>query len=104
VSTPEPTDLQLRDKDTLLITWTDGQRRIYNITDLRLACPCATCNTERSRAGLEHGQPLPQGAPVSITQMSPVGNYAYHIHFTDGHNTGIYTLELLRSLGKELTA
>ena len=28
--------------------------------------------------------------------MNPVGRYAYGIDFSDGHNTGIYTLESLR--------
>jgi DUF971 family protein len=31
--------------------------------------------------------------------MKPTGNYAYGIEFSDGHDTGIFTLELLRSLG-----
>jgi DUF971 family protein len=31
--------------------------------------------------------------------MKPVGNYAYSIDFSDGHDTGIYTLESLRQLG-----
>jgi DUF971 family protein len=35
--------------------------------------------------------------------MSPVGNYAYAIAFSDGHDTGIYTIEYLRELGQETT-
>jgi ATP-binding protein involved in chromosome partitioning len=101
VTTLQPTQLALQDKDTLIIQWSDGQRRGYNVTDLRLACPCATCNMQRNRAGLQHGQPLSPAAPVTIQQMTPVGNYAYSIHFSDGHRTGIYILELLRSLGAE---
>jgi DUF971 family protein len=34
--------------------------------------------------------------------MKPVGNYAYSIDFSDGHNTGLYTLEFLRELGSEV--
>ena len=33
--------------------------------------------------------------------MEPAGNYAYHISFSDGHNTGIYTLDYLHALGEE---
>jgi DUF971 family protein len=33
--------------------------------------------------------------------MKPVGNYAYGIHFSDGHTTGIYSLDYLRELGEE---
>jgi DUF971 family protein len=30
-----------------------------------------------------------------------MGNYAYSVQFSDGHNTGIYSLEFLRQLGEE---
>jgi len=39
-----------------------------------------------------------------ILGMKPVGNYAYSISFSDGHDTGIFTLEFLRELGKEVPA
>jgi DUF971 family protein len=35
--------------------------------------------------------------------MEPVGNYAYSIHFSDGHDTGIFTFEFLRQLGEQVT-
>jgi len=38
--------------------------------------------------------------PVRVQGMKPVGNYAYSIEFSDGHDTGIYTFELLRELGQ----
>ena len=38
-------------------------------------------------------------AAVEVVDVSPVGNYAYSIAFSDGHDTGIYTLEFLRELG-----
>jgi DUF971 family protein len=34
--------------------------------------------------------------------MDPVGSYAYRILFSDGHDTGIFTLDLLRALGTEV--
>jgi DUF971 family protein len=34
--------------------------------------------------------------------MKPVGNYAYAISFSDGHDTGIYTIEYLRELGDQI--
>jgi len=36
--------------------------------------------------------------------MKPVGNYAYGIEFSDGHNTGIYSFETLRSLGERFAS
>jgi DUF971 family protein len=41
-------------------------------------------------------------APLKVLAMNPIGNYAYGIHFSDGHDTGIYQLELLRELGEEV--
>lgn len=37
--------------------------------------------------------------PLAVTGMKPVGQYAYSIEFSDGHSSGIYTLEYLRELG-----
>jgi len=31
--------------------------------------------------------------------MEPLGHYAYSIEFSDGHDTGLFTLEFLRTLG-----
>ena len=38
---------------------------------------------------------------VSISSLVPMGNYAIAIHFSDGHNTGIYSLSYLLHLGTE---
>lgn len=36
---------------------------------------------------------------VLLTALEPVGNYAVQPHFSDGHNTGIYTWAYLYRLG-----
>ena len=38
---------------------------------------------------------------VSISSLVPMGNYAIAIHFSDGHNTGIYSWNYLFHLGTE---
>lgn len=38
---------------------------------------------------------------VSITDIRPVGNYAIALTFSDGHNSGIYSWDLLYKLGSE---
>ena len=38
---------------------------------------------------------------VTITDIRPVGNYAISLTFSDGHNTGIYSWDLLYKLGSE---
>lgn len=99
-----PTALQLTPDNRLQIDWSDGSRRTYRIRDLRDACPCATCREKRS-------QPPPdplalpilkmvQTEPLTISAMEPLGNYAYSIRFSDGHDTGIFAFDLLRHLGE----
>jgi DUF971 family protein len=39
---------------------------------------------------------------TSINKLEAVGNYAIRIHFSDGHNTGIFSWEYLFSLGEKL--
>jgi DUF971 family protein len=41
---------------------------------------------------------------VNITDIKPIGNYAICPHFSDGHNTGIYTWDFLYALGANHTA
>lgn len=102
-----PTHLELVGEDLLHIAWSDGQTRRYSFTQLRESCPCATCREKKGQqrpAGVLLPVLSPQEArPLKILGMKPVGNYAYAIAFSDGHDTGIYSFELLRSLGAPLT-
>ena len=50
-----------------------------------------------------HGAgPAPRQAPVpediSVLKAEPVGRYAVRIFFSDGHSSGLYTWEQIRSL------
>jgi len=100
----QPTKLEIAEGNRLRITWSDGQVREYAFRELRNACPCATCREKRNAPPPPATQ-LPiisaaEAQPLRITAMKPVGNYAYSIDFSDGHNTGIYTLESLREMGE----
>src|SRR5580693_6345734 len=96
-----PTSLALTPAGRLRIEWSDGQGREYTVQELRTKCPCATCREKRA-------EPPPlfpvlraeETRPLTIAGMKPVGNYAYSIDFSDGHDTGIYTMDLLRELGE----
>jgi len=101
---PRPTKLELAPPAGLRIEWSDGQRRLYTAGQLREDCPCATCREKRSADAPAPLLPVlkPEEArPLTITAMQPVGSYAYSITFSDGHDTGIYTLESLREMGRE---
>jgi DUF971 family protein len=102
----QPTKLELIGGNALRVTWSDGQIREYSVRELRDKCPCATCREQRSAPPPPITQ-LPilspaETQPLRIAAMTPVGRYAYSIDFSDGHDTGIYTLESLRELGHEI--
>jgi DUF971 family protein len=102
---PTPVKLARSGTSGLVIEWSDGQSRDYSVRELRDACPCASCREKRSQPAeptiLLPVLSLNEARPLAIIKMEPVGNYAYSIEFSDGHNTGIYTLVLLRQLGRE---
>jgi DUF971 family protein len=88
------------------IAWADSHRSHYDFAYLREQCPCAMCNDERlkkqdlaahatsiSTAALPMFKPRP-GARAAKS----VGNYALQIDFSDGHTTGIYSYDYLRSI------
>lgn len=87
------------------ITWSDAHESHYDFAYLRDHCPCATCNEERERkqafasAGPNPAAALPMFKPKPRAEKAnAVGNYAIHITFTDGHSTGIYSYDHLRTI------
>jgi DUF971 family protein len=96
--------LELDADGRLLILFSDGRRRRYTPSELRNNCPCATCREKRNApppAATSLPVLSPQEArPLTVGGMTPVGAYAYAVKFSDGHDTGIYTFELLLRLGE----
>lgn len=96
-----PTKLELVEGSKLLIAWSDGHSRHYSFRELRDACPCATCREQRkSPKPLLPVLTAEQAQPLTIRGMKPVGNYAYSIDFSDGHDTGIFSFTTLLELGE----
>ena len=87
------------------ITWADGHESHFDFPYLRDNCPCATCNDERGKKqAFAESSPapsavLPMFKPKARAQSATqVGNYAIQINFTDGHSTGIFSYDYLRSM------
>lgn len=80
----------------LRIRWGDNHVSVYSPLYLRLNCRCAGCVDEMS------GQPLlqPDRVPGDVYPhaIHHVGRYALGFDWSDGHSTGIYTFDLLRTL------
>jgi len=78
------------------VTWNDGHFSSYPSWYLRENCQCAECVEELTgRRKVLHGD-IPSG--IERLQVTPVGNYALSFKWSDGHETGIYTFDDLRTL------
>ncbi len=94
----KPRNLAIADRE-LAVAWGDGHESYIPLGTLRRLCPCAMC-TNRPQQG---GAPLkivegPRLDDITIARLVPVGAYAVQIVWSDGHDTGIYSYEWLRSL------
>ena len=65
---------------------------------LRLACACARCVDEWSGAGRLDPATVPED--VHPLRIESVGRYAIQIHWSDGHDSGIYPFRRLRDLDR----
>jgi len=97
----DPTAYDLdEDRRQFTVRWRDGHESRYALDDLRKVCPCADCRSaQKPQGGLQvlTGPVIGRGE-LRIVQMAPVGRYALRFTWSDGHSTGIYSFDLLRSL------
>jgi DUF971 family protein len=94
-----PSNLRKEGDDRLVIEWNDGHRGVVTWQHLRDNCPCAGCREEREKLPDPFRILKPNElVPLRPVAMKPVGRYAYQIVWSDGHDSGIFTLEQLRAL------
>jgi DUF971 family protein len=97
-----PTDVTVSlAAQTMTITWADGYRTVIPLEGLRLACPCVECRGGHAQMGAPLDPAIFKGPPTRqwrIIKMETVGNYALQIQWEDGHNAGVYTWKLLRTM------
>ncbi len=94
--TPHPTEIKLHQQSRVLdITFSDGKVFQFSCEFLRVHSPSAEVS------GHGPGQEVLQTGKktVNIRKIEPVGNYAIQLNFTDGHNTGLYSWDLLYNYG-----
>lgn len=83
----------------LVVDWRDGQRRSIPFSDLRRACPCATCRGELGSPGRFDLDPELRPGEDELVDLELVGSYGLKVVWADGHDTGIYRYEQLLGLG-----
>lgn len=95
-SIPQPTEIKLHQKSRILeIAFADGKTFQLPCEFLRVYSPSAEVR------GHGPGQEVLQIGKknVEITKIEPVGSYAVQLAFSDGHDTGIYSWDLLYDYG-----
>lgn len=83
----------------LRITWMDNVVTQYPFVALRGLCACAGCVDEQTGERTLDLETIP--GDISVENMQLVGNYGLRIHWSDGHNTGLYTWNRLRDMSEE---
>lgn len=97
-SRPWPTDLQFDRRTRLLrISFDDGAQFEIPFELLRIESPSA----ENKGHGPNPPPPPTGKANVNVITADAVGRYAVRISFDDGHNTGLYSWDLLYDLGRQ---
>lgn len=94
--TPLPTEIKLHQVSRILeISFDNGKTFQLPCEFLRVHSPSAEVR------GHGPGQETLQAGKidVEIKAVEPVGNYAVQLSFSDGHNTGIYSWDILYDYG-----
>jgi DUF971 family protein len=95
--TPNPTEIKLHQASRLFeIAFDSGERFELSYEYLRVFTPSAEAR------GHGPGQETLQVGKrdVGIERIEPVGNYAVRPVFSDGHDSGLYSWDMLYNLGK----
>jgi len=96
MTSPRPTEITLHQKSRILeISFSDGRTFRLPCEFLRVFSPSAEVR------GHGPGQEVLQSGKkeVTIHRIEPVGSYAIQLYFSDGHDTGIYSWDLLYEYG-----
>ena len=98
----EPRQIIEESDSEISINWSDETESRYNAVELRKLCPCAGCINEWTGEKILKAENI--AGDLSFSSITIVGRYALNFHFSDGHETGIYSFQYLKQLGeKKLT-
>jgi len=100
-NTPTPTEIILHQRTNRLeIAFDDGSRFMFPTEFLRVYSPSAEVRGHgKGQETLQTGK-----RQVSITALEPVGHYGIRPLFSDGHDSGIFSWDVLHYLGSNQDA
>jgi DUF971 family protein len=101
----DPLHIAVSKSKGMTIDWSDGHKSEFSVEFLRDECPCATCTGAHGTEPQKTNHVASKANPFQVYQpklkmlnIEEVGSYAVRIYWSDGHNTGIYSFDHLRSL------
>ncbi len=93
-----PSDIRaLSEERVLAVAWED-RKADFPFVFLRGQCACAQCVNEWTGEKILDPASIP--TDLAIQKMELVGSYAIRIHWSDGHNSGLFTWERLQELSR----
>ena len=94
--TPTPTEIKLHQKSKMFeISFDNGDRFELSFEFLRVFSPSAEVRGHGiGQEKLQIGK-----RDIDIVRIEPVGNYAIRPVFSDGHESGLYSWDILHGLG-----
>jgi DUF971 family protein len=94
-----PTNIKALQADQILeVTWPEGVVDRFPYHLLRAECPCATCRNEWTGERMLNPDSL--RPDLKLASMENIGTYAIQLGWNDGHSSGLFTWESLRTLGQ----
>jgi DUF971 family protein len=104
--TDPPLNIDLVKDTGLTICWPDGSSSHYPIAHLRRMSPSAEARQLRDQLESNPLAVLPSSprrggahaGPITALSAELVGHYAIRIRFSDGHDTGLFTWDYLRTI------
>ena len=81
------------------LVWPDGRTGDLSAALLRRNCRCAACQHELTGERLIDPKSVPEN--LTIQKAEILGRYALSFVFSDGHSTGIYSFDWLRTLSEQ---
>ena len=97
--TDPPSNIRALQADQVLeVTWPDDRVDRLSYFTLRGQCPCAGCRDEWT--GQRTLDPSSIRPDLKLVGMENIGTYAVQLAWNDGHSSGLYTWETLRSIGE----
>lgn len=97
-----PVKIEKKEGGIISVKWNDDKVTDITLIKLRDECPCVNCKGESVlfESYIPIKTPFKAAGYYEIEKIEMVGNYAIQIRWKDGHDTGIYSWEVLRKMGE----